>query len=123
MLRPVLTLLVALCLLARAAWPALPTYVCAGMGGVRLQAPCCPDEGDHADTTAWTARCCQPEGAQKGDAQAAPPAPQRPEFSALVLLPWHGASAAPPPPPSFPPPPRAGAPPSLCALRHVVLRI
>jgi hypothetical protein len=124
MIRSVLTLLIALCVLARAAWPALPTYVCAGMG-VRLQAPCCPEEEGPSDTPVWAARCCQPEGPERGDAQAPPPAPQRPELAAaLVLLPGQGISI--PPPPRFQPPPSArahsGVPPPLHG-HHVVLRI
>jgi hypothetical protein len=58
-------ILLGLLLLAHALVPALPKYVCVGMGGAHFLQPCCPDrsaEHRHDGQPAWErARCCQAE--------------------------------------------------------------
>lgn len=122
--------LLCLLLLATALVPALPGYVCLGMGGVHLREPCCPDDADHADSqdeeTRIRAACCQavsapalsvgrlsPSGAdawltvQAGMTATPVRLPQAP--------PWSGARL---------PLPRAGASPhSYPVTETIVLRI
>lgn len=66
---------IGLLILAHAMVPALPKYVCNGMGGMHLLHPCCPDQSaDHQDAqAAWQrGRCCESEPASVIEAQRLP---------------------------------------------------
>lgn len=69
--RRVAAVVLFLVLALRAVVPALPMYVCTGMGTVHLDHPCCAGDPDLA-RPAWTAGCCQPEQGATVDA-ALPP--------------------------------------------------
>lgn len=111
--------------------PALPGYVCLGMGGAHLDRPCCQPDRDEARgeargedwgedwgaRPAFAARCCQPEDRPALELGRVPQ-PQQPlalpqltldSASVLapppVLLPSRSASWRCRPPPIGPPPP------------------
>lgn len=94
-MRKVLGILIGLFMLAHALVPALPTYVCLAMGGIRMMHSCCPDAADEpqgADdgTVLRDVRCCQFAPAVTIEAQRLPQttftAPALP-FIAVVVLP------------------------------------
>lgn len=103
--------------------PALPFFVCTGMGGMHLAHPCC--RGDEAqEMPAWTGQCCRVALPARGDAQLGPPKPRGLPSPAAVpgdvspqsvpclfsMLVW---------PPAF----RGGAPPGTHLPERRVLRI
>ena len=98
----VLSILIGALLLAHGLLPALPTYVCAGMGGVHLLQPCCPDEksspDEHDLTRLRRAPCCD---AQAKVAPLAQWAPQLKSRSAIPIPVAISPSAAVPMPSSF----------------------
>lgn len=108
--------LLLLVLLVRSLLPALPVYVCLGMGGAHLTRPCC-DRDDERAQPAYTSRCCRPEAPRAIEPPRPPPAPPQ-----LLLTPAgvaHAVALVPPPlagpeprpswrsrpPPVGPPPP------------------
>jgi len=80
-------ILLGILLLAHALVPALPKYVCAGMDGVHLLHPCCPNKSAELPegALAWErAACCQPEQAVAIGAQQLPRSEQPRAMVALT---------------------------------------
>jgi hypothetical protein len=115
------SLLLLLLLLVRALVPALPVYVCLGMGGAHLARPCCDRDDEQPARRAlpaYTSRCCRPEAPPTVEPPRPPPAapqlvlvpdgavaavtlvPPVPEQGPVLRLSWRSR-----PPPIGPPPP------------------
>lgn len=121
-LRKSATCLLWLILLVHAALPAVPGFVCVGMGGAHRLAPCCPGSDGDRDAPAWTSRCCEAAPAPALEAWRGPP-----EALALASPPALLTSlpTLPPPVPTIErrPLPRSGAPPPGPPQPRYVLRI
>ncbi len=82
--RRVAAILVFLVLALRAVVPAVPLYVCVGMGAAHLWQPCCPG-AEEAELPALTRSCCKPEQGAAMDV-ALPPAKPGPVLFAQPVL-------------------------------------
>lgn len=118
-LRKAFTCLLWLILLVHAALPAVPGFVCLGMGGAHRLAPCCETEAPD-ERPAWSVRCCEAAPAPALQAWGNPPEPAAAPvlpvavIAAAIVLPIPSAVSA------EAPSPRSGAPPGPSQPRYVL---
>lgn len=77
MVRAAITILLLVVLGWRGLVPSVPSYVCLGMGGKHLAAPCCPDERELPPAPALRSRCCQHAQPLTLESQRQPPRLER----------------------------------------------